>query len=111
MENTISRRAILKTGLAVGALVPALGLMTSTAGAADLPPLDANDPTAKALGYVTDTTKVDDKANPTHKPDQKCNNCAQYKGAVSDARGACNIFVGKSVPAAGWCKTWAKKVA
>ncbi len=110
MDKTFSRRAILKGGLVAGALVPALGMMTGTAQAADLPPLDTNDPTAKALGFVNDTKKVDDKANPTHKPDQHCGNCAQFKGAASDARGGCNIFVGKSVPNGGWCKTWAKKV-
>lgn len=111
MQKNFSRRAIVKGGLMMGALVPALGLMIDEAGAADLPPLDVNDPTAKALGFVPDSSKVDVKANPTHKPDQKCATCAQYTGKAGDARGGCNIFVGKTVPAGGWCKTWAKKVA
>lgn len=111
MEKIISRRAILKSGLVAGALVPALGLFGNVAGAADLVPLDVNDPMAKGLGYVTDTTKVDDKANAMHKPDQKCSNCLQYKGSASDARGGCNLFAGKSVAANGWCKSWSKKPA
>jgi hypothetical protein len=109
MQKTISRRAILKGGLAAGLLVPALGMLTDSIAAGALQPLDMNDPMAKGLGFVTDTTKVDDKANPTHKADQRCNNCALYKGTTADARSGCNIFPGKSVPADGWCKSWAKK--
>ena len=111
MEMTVSRRMILKSSLVAGALLPILGLMTHGAEAADLVVLDVNDPMAKALGYALDTAKVDGKANPTHKVDQRCDNCAQYKGKVGDAHAGCNIFAGKSVVAAGWCKSWAKKVA
>ncbi len=107
--NNISRRAIIKSGLIAGALVPAYGLISGTAQAAGLPPLDPNDPTAKALGFVTDSSKVDASANPTHKPTQKCGTCAQYVGKASDATAGCNIFAGHSVPAAGWCKVWAQK--
>ena len=109
MERTISRRAILKGGLLAGTLVPALGLMSSGVAAAGLPPLDAKDPTANALGYVDDTTKVDDKANPTHKSEQRCDNCAQFKAIPGEPRGACNICPNKSVANNGWCKTWSKK--
>ena len=110
MQKTMTRRALIQGGLMAGALVPALGLIRTSAAAAPAAPLDVNDPTAKALGFVNDTTKVDDKANPTHKVEQKCATCAQFLGKAGDARGGCNIFVGKSVPAGGWCKTWAKKV-
>ena len=111
MDKTYSRRTILRSGLVAGALLPTLDLVATRAAAADLPALDTNDPMAKALGYVTDTSKVDGKAYPTHKGDQKCNNCVQFKGAAGDARGGCNIFAGKSVAAAGWCRSWAKKPA
>ena len=67
------------------------------------------DPQAKALGYITDTTKVDAKANPTHKPEQKCANCVQFQGKASDAAAPCTIFAGKLVEGNGWCKVWAKK--
>jgi hypothetical protein len=110
MQN-ISRRAIIKGGLIAGALVPAFGLMGNPAAAAGLPPLDPNDPTAKALGFVTDSTKVDAAANPTHKPNQKCGTCAQFQGKPGDTSGGCNIFAGHSVPVGGWCKVWAAKPA
>jgi hypothetical protein len=71
--------------------------------------LDVGDPTAKALGFLTDATKVDAASNPTFKAGQKCATCAQYQGKASDATAGCNIFAGHSVPAAGWCKVWAQK--
>lgn len=111
MQNKISRRAIVKGGLIAGALFPAIGVLAGKAEAAGLPPLDPKDPTAQALGFVTDSTKVDAAANSTYKPTQKCGNCAQYQGKAGDASAACNIFAGKSVPAGGWCKVWAAKPA
>lgn len=109
MQHKISRRALVKSGLIAGALVPAIGLIGRTADAAALPPLDPNDPTAKSLGFVTDATKVAAAANPTYKSSQKCSNCAQYQGKAGDSSAGCNIFVGHSVPAGGWCKVWAQK--
>lgn len=109
MQGKISRRAIVKSGLIAGALIPAMGLMSNTACAAGLPPLDPKDPTAQALGYTSDATKVDAKANTTYKPNQKCSTCAQFQGKAGDASGGCNIFAGKSVSAGGWCKVWAQK--
>ncbi len=108
MQDRISRRTLVQAGLLAAAAIPAIGVIRS-AHADALPPLDPNDPTAKSLGFVTDTTKVDDAANPTHKPAQKCGVCAQFQGKPGDARGGCNIFVGKSVPQGGWCKVWAQK--
>jgi hypothetical protein len=111
MQSKITRRSLVKGGLVAGALGPAFGFIGNTADAAALPPVDPGDPTAKALGYVTDATKVDTSANPTYKPTQKCANCAQYQGKPTDATAPCNIFVGHSVPAGGWCKVWAAKPA
>jgi hypothetical protein len=111
MQSKISRRAVVKGGLIAGALIPAMGLVVDSAAAAGLPPLDPKDPTAVALGFVPDATKVDAAANATYKPTQKCGNCAQYQGKAGEATAACNIFVGKSVPAGGWCKVWAAKPA
>lgn len=65
------------------------------------------DPQATALGYKADTTKVDNKKYPKHQASQNCANCALYKKA-SDKAGACAIFAGKQVAAAGWCSAWAK---
>jgi hypothetical protein len=109
MQRKISRRAMVKGGLIAGALVPTIGLIGNTAYAAAMTPLDPNDPTAKALGFVTDASKVSASANPTFKPNQKCNTCAQYQGKLSDPTAGCNIFAGHSVPAEGWCKVWAQK--
>jgi hypothetical protein len=109
MQSKISRRALVKGGLIAGTLFPAIGLIANSAVAAGLPPLDPKDPTAAALGFVTDAGKVDAAANATYKPNQKCSTCAQFQGKAGDASGGCNIFAGKSVPAAGWCKVWAAK--
>ena len=109
MQSKISRRAIVKGGLIAGAFIPAMGLMANEAAAAGLPALDPKDPTALALAFVTDSTKVDAAANPTYKPTQKCSTCAQFLGKAGEATAGCNIFAGKSVPAGGWCKVWAQK--
>jgi hypothetical protein len=111
MPHRMSRRALVKSGLIAGALAPAFGLLTYPAAAAGLPLLDPSDPTAKALGFMSDATQVDASANPTYKPAQKCGTCAQFQGKAGDATGGCNIFVGHSVPQGGWCKVWAQKPA
>src|ERR1700687_6321353 len=84
MQNITSRRALIKGGLIAGALVPAMGLIGNTAGAAALTPLDPNDPMAKAVKYAPDGSKVNASQNPSYKPTQKCANCAQYQGKASD---------------------------
>jgi len=109
MQNRISRRSIVKSGLIAGAFLPVASLVFRSADAAALPPLDPSDPTAKALGFVNDGGKVDTKAYPTFKPAQKCSTCAQYQGKPGDATAACTIFAGKSVPQGGWCQVWAQK--
>ena len=76
-----------------------------------MPKLTVDDPAAKALLYVEDTTKVD-KKNPLaarHTPAQKCDNCAQIQGKAGDEYRPCGIFPGKLVHANGWCSVWAKK--
>jgi hypothetical protein len=108
MQKLISRRTLVNYALMAGACLPALHIGGNAAAAA-LATLDPSDPTAKSLAYVSDSSKVDASANPTHKPDQTCANCAQFQGKPGDAQGGCNIFVGKSVAAGGWCKVWAKK--
>jgi hypothetical protein len=107
MQSKFTRREIVKSGLIAGALVPLVGL--GTVHAAALPALEPSDPTAQALGFVTDASKVDTAANPTYKATQKCGTCAQFQGKAGDTSAACNIFAGKSVPAGGWCKVWVQK--
>ena len=109
MQRKISRRSIVKSGLIAGALLPSLSLLSRHADAAALPALDPNDSTAKALGFVTDASKVDTKTYPTFKASEKCGTCAQFQGKAGDATAACTIFAGKSVPQGGWCQVWAQK--
>jgi hypothetical protein len=108
MQHEISRRDLMKSALAT-ALLPALGMISKRSQAADLTPLDPNDPTAKALGFVTDASKVDAASNPTFKPGQHCAACAQYQGTPSDATAGCTIFAGHSVPGAGWCRAFVQR--
>lgn len=110
MTHEISRRAMVKAGLVAGTLAPMLGLLAPDArAAAALTPLNPTDPLAKSLSFTMDTSKVDASANPTHKPTQKCGNCAQFQGKAGDATAACTIFAGHTVPQGGWCKVWAQK--
>ena len=110
MQRKVTRRAVVKGGLLLSAIVPALGLTANAgAAAADLPPLDPKAPAAVTLGFVDDVSAVDGAANPTYAPGQKCANCEQFQGKPKDARGGCVLFSGKSVPAAGWCKVWRQK--
>ena len=48
---------LIKSALIASALIPAIGLVANDAHADNLAPLDANDGTAKALGYVADASK------------------------------------------------------
>ena len=90
----MNRRDFMKiSGAAAGlALIP----VCNVAVAADVP-LSLDDPQAKALGYVTQSTVAG--AN--------CANCAQVKGDLKAP--GCNLFPGKQVSPAGWCKVWSKK--
>lgn len=108
MSKSLPRRTVLKAALMGSAALPLMARLTDAQAAAQ-PLVDVNDPVAKSLGYITDTTKVDAKANPTHKVAQKCANCIQFQGKPADKQGACNLFPGKDVLGAGWCKVWAQK--
>ena len=108
MSESMTRREALAAALATAAGTLAA---SGAARAADAPKphLAANDPTAVALGYVEDGSKVDAAKNPTYKPEQRCNNCLQLTGNPPDAWRACNLFPGKLVNANGWCKVYIKK--
>jgi hypothetical protein len=101
--TNVSRREFTLGGLGMS-LTATLWSRRSNAAAAVM--IDPSDPTAKALGFVTDAKDVDTAANPAFKPTQKCATCAQYQGKPTDPSAVCNIFAGKAVPAAGWCKVW-----
>jgi hypothetical protein len=98
MTINFKRRAIISRGLAAGTIAAAAGLIASRISLAGAS-LDPKDPTAKALGYVAQSTKTD----------AKCSNCTQFQGKAGDAEGPCTIFPGKDVAATGWCLSWIKK--
>lgn len=93
-----TRRNALKA-LFYGTLAGSVVLRESHA--ADAPVLTEDDPTAKALHYVTDVHKAKDA-----KPGSQCSNCALYTGDRKAAQGPCAAFAGKQVKAAGWCSAW-----
>jgi hypothetical protein len=109
MSKTFPRRTLIKAVLLGSAGLPLAARLVQDAQAAAQPLIDPNDAVAKSLGYTVDSAKVDIKANPTHKPTQKCSNCIQYQGKATDKQGACNLFPGKDALAPGWCKVWAQK--
>ena len=74
---------------------------TRSARGADLPLLSESDPAAKAVDYVEDAKRAKNA-----QPGALCSNCSIYSGAESAAQGACTLFPGKLVKAAGWCKSW-----
>lgn len=107
MSHSIVRRDFLKCALASAAVIPALG---GTGARAESPtPLDPADPTAQALGFTLDASKVAASANPTFKAGQHCGVCAQYQGKPSDRSAGCSIYVGHSVPAKGWCRAFVQR--
>ena len=96
-----SRRRLLKTVTLGIALMPIATIPLRIALAADLPLVTSDDPTAKALKYVSDVSKSGDA-----KPGTKCANCTFYQGAAGSAQGGCPLFPGKAVKATGWCSSW-----
>ena len=99
-----SRRRLLKTVTFSAAVIPVAGLPLRAASAADLPLVTDDDPTAKALKYVSDASKATGA-----KPGSKCANCSNYQGAAGSAQGGCVLFPGKAVKATGWCSSWTAK--
>ena len=111
-SDKLTRRQVL--GASVLGL-PAIPVVVETAfaqakpAAGALPVLSPTEPAAKALGYVEDSKKVDQKANPNHKPEQHCGNCLQWADKDRKAPMAkCNLFPGKLVKNPGWCKVYVK---
>jgi hypothetical protein len=73
--------------------------------------LKEDDPVAKALGYVEDTTKADKVKYPQHKDDQNCLGCLLAPAAMEGDYVACTAVGGKLVTKKGWCMAYAKKPA
>lgn len=84
-------------------------LLAATAQAQAPAMVSEKDPTAVALGYTPDATKVDTKKYPKYAAGQKCANCQLYTGKPGDPAGGCGIFPGKLVAANGWSSAYVKK--
>ncbi|MDP3252330.1 MAG: high-potential iron-sulfur protein [Hydrogenophaga sp.] len=84
-------------------------LLAATAQAQTAAMVNEKDPTAVALGYTADATKVDMKKYPKYAAGQKCSNCQLYTGKAADPAGGCGIFPGKMVGANAWCSAYVKK--
>ncbi len=100
-----TRRVFLSTAAIAGCATICGTAFAATGGAM----VDENDPQAKALGYVTDATKVDPAKYPKYEKGQHCANCALFQGKESDPAAPCALFGGKQVAGPGWCSAWSKK--
>ena len=96
---------------AMDAAAPAAAPAPAQAKSAAMPKLSVDDPQAKSLAYVEDTTTIDTARQPRFKAGQACSNCALYQKKDDPDWGGCSIFPGKLVAAAGWCSVYAPKPA
>ncbi len=103
MKN--SRRTFLIASLGVASTFA----LSTREALAVAPKVSETDPTAQALGYRQDATKVDKAKNARYAAGQDCGNCSLYQGKAGDAWGGCPMFGGKQVAAAGWCSAYNKK--
>ena len=117
----MKRRDFIRTSAVGLTVLPAAGLLNSRvafAAGEELVALDG--PTAKALGYVHDASKVDSakwtKRAGAEGATQFCSNCNFISGtpkAVDGQEGewvGCQLFPGKLVNNNGWCNSWTKKM-
>ncbi|WP_118181831.1 high-potential iron-sulfur protein [Paraburkholderia phosphatilytica] len=99
-----SRRTFLITSIGV-----ASSLALSRQAFADAPKVAETDPTAQALGYKADASKVDKAKYAKYAAGQECDNCSFYQGKAGDAFAPCPMFAGKQVSGKGWCSAYNKK--
>lgn len=71
--------------------------------------LSADDPYAKAMGFVLDTNDADSAKFPKHSTEQSCKTCQLFSGAEGDDLGPCSFFGGRLVPPNGWCRNYKPK--
>ncbi len=102
--NSSNRRVFMLQVAAGGSALIAASAAQSQAAA-----VNEKDAQAAALGYVSDTTKVDEKKFPKHAASQMCSSCQVYAGKPADPVGPCAIFPGKVVSSKGWCSAYVKK--
>lgn len=101
MDNR--RRTLLFAAPAI-----ALGLMSSREALAQAKATE-NDPTAAALGYKEDASKVDTVKFKNYIKGSNCAGCNFFQGKAGVASAPCTALGGKLVVAKGWCTAWVKK--
>jgi hypothetical protein len=101
---SISRRRFM---IVAGSLA-STGLLAN-GSRADATSVSETDPTAQALGYKTDATKVDKTKYSKYVAGQTCANCQLYQGKSGATTGPCPIYGGKLVYSKGWCSAYVKK--
>jgi hypothetical protein len=106
MKDTTRRIFIIRT-VACGSAALTLPELVRAAP----PRVEESDPTAQALGYLHDTSKVDQKRFPKHSATQRCANCSFFQGSATDEWGGCAMFGRKQIAGPGWCNAWAAKPA
>jgi hypothetical protein len=99
-----SRRTFLITSIGVAST-----LALSRTAFADAPKVEESDPTAQALGYKLDASKVDKAKFAKYAAGQDCGNCQFYQGKPTDAFAPCPMFSSKLVASKGWCSAYVKK--
>ena len=81
-----ARRRFLKLAVAGAVTAPiASTLLPRFARADDMPHLAESDPTAMALGYKEDASKVDKAKFAVYKPGSMCDNCKFWTGKAGEA--------------------------
>ena len=102
-STNISRRTLLA---AAGGII-ATSAIPRVATAAEK--VTEDDPTALALGYLHDASKVDtakwSKRAGSEGAKQFCHNCSLYVDQ-GDGWGGCSIFQNRLVAGEGWCNAW-----
>jgi hypothetical protein len=99
-RRSLLRRLALAMSLAP-LTVPESRAAAPDAGGSALPLLVESDPAAKMLHYVQDARRASGATGGA-----SCESCSLYSGASGADRGACTLFPGKLVKAAGWCTSW-----
>jgi hypothetical protein len=100
-----SRRTFLITSLGAASAFA----LASRQALADAPKVTESDPTAQALGYKMDATKVDKAKYAKYAAGEECSNCQFFQGKPTDAFAPCPMFGGKQVAGKGWCSAYTKK--
>jgi hypothetical protein len=98
-RSLLRRAALGLLGLGGAALLP-----HARSHAQDANRVSEDDPVAKSMSYVHDATKAQRAS-----ANDFCWNCRYFKGDQSTEWARCDLFPGKEVKAAGWCKVWQKK--